>query len=164
VSTEELRIERFRPEDQDSVRALILAGLGERWGPVDPTLNPDLDDLAVTYADGTVLVAWRGNEIVGTGIILPRADDEREIVRMSVATAHRRQGIGRRVLTELVAIAQREAARRVVLETTATWQEAIELYTAFGFQLSHVAEGAFGPDAYFFLDLAHRGVVSSPDG
>jgi ribosomal protein S18 acetylase RimI-like enzyme len=164
VSTAGLRIERFRPEDQRLVRDLILAGLEERWGAIDPSLNPDLDDIALAYDDSTVLVAWSAGEVVGAGILVPRGDGMREIVRMSVATAHRRRGIGRRVLTELVEIAEREAARRVVLETTATWQEAIELYAAFGFQLSHVAEGAFGPNAYFFLDLPLQPVVSSSDG
>ena len=45
--------------NEDAVRSLILDGLQEHWGSVDPTLNPDLDDLAATYAAGRVLVADR---------------------------------------------------------------------------------------------------------
>ena len=45
-----LRIRRFRPADQDAVKALVVAGLGEHWGGVDATLNPDLDDIASHYA------------------------------------------------------------------------------------------------------------------
>ena len=50
-----------------------------------------------------------------------------------------------------------------MLETTATWHEAIALYTAFGFQFSHEADGTFGTDAYFFLDLPHRPDVHSSE-
>jgi ribosomal protein S18 acetylase RimI-like enzyme len=137
------------------VRALVLAGLGERWGHVDAALNPDLDDIAATYAAGVILVAWLGAEVVGTGVVNPRTDFEHEILRMSVATKCRRQGIGRRLLADLVSAAESAGARRIVLETTATWSEAIALYTAFGFQFSHEEEGAFGPDAYFSLALPH---------
>ena len=157
VSAETLRITRFEREDQGAVRTLILAGLEERWGSVDPSLNRDLDDIASTFSDGVVLVAWSGGEIVGTGTVLPRSDHEWEITRMSVATQHRRRGFGRRVLAELVATAERSGARRVVLETTATWYEAIALYTAFGFQFSHEEDGKFGRDAYFLLDLTAGG-------
>ncbi len=77
MSKADLRIARFRPEDQDAVRALILAGLEERWGAVDPSLNPDLDDIAAIYADSVVLVAWTGNEIVGAGCTPPLASSSR---------------------------------------------------------------------------------------
>ena len=43
-------IHELRPDEQDAVRSLILEGLREHWGSVDPALNPDLDDLATTYA------------------------------------------------------------------------------------------------------------------
>ncbi|HEY3725020.1 MAG TPA: hypothetical protein VGN59_16840 [Acidimicrobiia bacterium] len=38
----ELEIARFAPGDQGAVRALILEGLAEHWGTLDPSLNPDL--------------------------------------------------------------------------------------------------------------------------
>lgn len=164
MSVETPRIALFRREDQAAVRALIIEGLAEHWGIIDPDLNPDLDDIATAYAGGVVLVAWAGDDIVGTGAVVPRAGAESEIKRMSVATAHRRRGIGRKLLAELAGAAERSGARRVVLETTATWHEAIALYTAFGFQYSHDADGTFGTDAYFFLDLPHRPDVGSNGG
>ena len=91
----DVRIARFRREDQAAVRGLIIEGLVERWGSVDPDLNPDLDDIATTYADGVVLVAWTGDAIVGTAALVPRPNAEREIKRMSVATPHRRRGVAR---------------------------------------------------------------------
>ncbi len=50
---ENLVVRPFRPGDQEPVRCLILAGLEGRWGRLDGSLNSDLDDIAVTYAEGS---------------------------------------------------------------------------------------------------------------
>ena len=39
----------FTPSDQAAARRLILEGLGEHFGAVDETRNPDIDDIAVNY-------------------------------------------------------------------------------------------------------------------
>ena len=44
------RISEFKPSDQAAVRRLILDGLAERWGVLDESLNPDLNDIAAAYA------------------------------------------------------------------------------------------------------------------
>ena len=44
-----------------------------------------------------------------------------------------------------------------MLETTATWTDAVQFYERFGFELTHYEDGAFGRDAYFRLDLANAG-------
>lgn len=136
-----IRIRPFRPEYQKTTRALILDGLAEHWGTLDPRQNPDLDDIASTYAQGLFLIAWAGDEIVGTGAFLPRSAEAVEIVRMSVRRDLRRQGIGRRILAELCAEAARRGYRQVVLETTQTWEGAIAFYTAIGFRVTHYANG-----------------------
>jgi len=61
-----LSLRPFRPEDQDAVKSLILAGLKEHWGTLDPSLNPDLDDIATSYKDAVFLVACEGDRIIGT--------------------------------------------------------------------------------------------------
>lgn len=148
--TQHLTILRpFRPEDQEQVKALILAGLGEHWGFIDPTRNPDLNDIPSTYAGAVFLVAWQDGKVVGSGALVPRREGLAEIVRMSVAAAQRRQGIGRRILEQLIEHARALHIRQVVLETTATWQEVIEFYLRFGFRITHYAGG----DVYFALDL-----------
>jgi N-acetylglutamate synthase-like GNAT family acetyltransferase len=72
-----------------------LAGLEEHWGVLDPTKNPDLEDIGLTYADAIFLVAQQNNKIIGTGALIPKPDGTAEIVRMSVAADWRRKGIGR---------------------------------------------------------------------
>lgn len=139
----------FEQKHQGPVSELILAGLAERWGVLDPTRNGDLKDIASTYRDADVLVALLGGRVVGAGACVPRSAGVGEIVRMSVAGDLRRHGIGRALLHALCVRAQAAGLTRIVLETTATWDDAIRFYQRYGFQLTHVHDG----DVYFALDL-----------
>ena len=143
----------LRPDEQDAVRSLILEGLREHWGSVDPALNPDLDDLATTYAAGRVLVASDGAAVVGTGAVIRHDDTTAEIVRMSVVRTYRRTGLGRRLVEELVATARGWRMTRVVLETSAHWTDAVEFYGRCGFTQTHFESGDFGRDAWFEMNL-----------
>ena len=144
-----LTITPFHPDDQVAVKQLILAGLVEHWGFLDPTKNPDLENIAVSYAGATFLVARWGADIIGTGALVPHQAGTAEIVRMSVAQQHRRRGIGRRILDALIAQARAQGFQRIILETTATWQEVIEFYLRCGFRITHDKDG----DVYFLLEL-----------
>ena len=144
-----IEIRPFHPDDQEPARDLILAGLEEYWGRLDESKNPDLQDIADSYRDGIFLVACLEQQIVCTGALLPRSAKTAEILRMSVARPLRRQGVGRQMLAELCCRAYQRGFSQVILETTATWQNAIAFYQAFGFQISHYADG----DVYFALDL-----------
>ena len=140
----------MRPDEVEAVRSLILDGLVEHWGTIDPALNRDLDDLGGS-PDRAVLVATDEHRIVGTGSIVRREDRCAEIVRMSVAHDHRRSGIGQLLIEELVATARRWTVARVVLETTAEWTDVVHFYERSGFTLTHFADGPFGRDAWFEL-------------
>lgn len=142
-------ISPFQPEDQEEAKNLVLAGLVEHWGFLDPTLNPDLNDIAATYADGIFLIARQDHRIVGTGALLPRSDDTAEIMRMSVSSTLRRSGLGSAILQRLVEYAKTRGYHKLVLETTSTWLEVIEFYLKLGFQITHHQDG----DTYFVLNL-----------
>ena len=146
-------IELFRGEDQAAVRRLILEGLEEHWGALDPQLNTDLDDIEASYAVGTVLVARDSGQIVGVGAIIPVASGEGEVKRMSVARDARRRGLGTALLSALLEDAKERGWCSVRLETTADWKDAVQFYGAFGFELTHYEDGGFGRDAYFRMDL-----------
>jgi GNAT superfamily N-acetyltransferase len=147
-----IRITDFRPEMQDAFRALILAGMSERWGSVDDSLNADINDIAVRYGQDVVLVALHGDEVVGTGILVCRPA-EAEIVRMSVDREHRRRGIGASLVSALLERARMLGVGHVVVETNAKWMDARVMYERAGFTLTHVAPGDFGQEAFFGLDL-----------
>ena len=144
-----LSIVPFRPEDQRGAKSLILASMEEHWGVPDESKNPDLNDIAASYADGVFLIAWQQGEMVGTGAFRPVSDKTVEIVRMSVKKEKRRQGIGGEILRALCRRAFQRGFTRAILETTATWEEAVAFYQAFGFEITHRTGG----NLYFAMDL-----------
>ncbi len=119
---------------------------------MDPALNPDLLDIAASYGDATFLVARVDGRIVGCGALVPRSDRTAEIVRMSVASKFRRHGIGKEILARLCQEARQSGFRRIVLETTATWDGVIRFYERFGFRVTHRRDGRFGGEVHFALE------------
>jgi len=144
-----IELKPFQFSDQPAAKALILDGLVDHWGFLDESKNPDLDDLAASYADGTFLVAWQNDEIIGTGAFVPCSEKQVEVVRMSVAKEMRRQGIGQQILSGLCKTASEKGYEEVILETTETWQAVIEFYLQYGFEITHYLDG----DVYFRKEL-----------
>ena len=151
---ESLTFEELDRSTRGTVRSLILDGLAERWGSVDESLNPDLDDMLVSYASGQTIVARDElGAVVGTGTVVPRGTGTAELVRMSVDRTSRRCGIGRQLVDELVAVARNWGCTTVVLETSTSWTDVIAFYSRCGFEITHVAKGEFGSDTWFELRL-----------
>jgi len=147
--SQDITILPFQSEYQAEAKNLVLAGLAEHWGTLDPSKNQDLNDISYTYANGIFLVAWQNNQIIGTGALLPMSNDTAEIVRMSVVANMRRKGIGKMILQKICERSKIDGYKRLVVETTETWNEVIEFYKQFGFQITHYLDG----DVYFALDL-----------
>jgi GNAT superfamily N-acetyltransferase len=128
----------FGRADQEAARKLILDGLGQHFGFIDETLNPDLDDITAHYlASGqTFLVAELDGTLMGTGaLIIENAGAQvGRIVRMSVAREARRTGIGQAVLARLIETARERGFTRLVLETNIGWDDAIGFYQRCGFR------------------------------
>lgn len=146
-----VEIRPFQPEDQPIVNQLILAGLADHWGTLDPTLNPDLNDIATSYQGETFLVAVQGETIVGCGALIGEKGMEGcgRIVRMSVKKANRRQGIGQLILNHLQTAAKQRQFHKIVLETTQTWHDVVAFYQANGFQIIGHRDG----DTHFEKNL-----------
>jgi putative acetyltransferase len=149
VMTADLTIRPFQPEDQAAAKDLILAGLRERWKNLDPSRNPDLDDIAASYQPGAFLVAFLDGRLVGTGALIPHGEGVSEIRRMWVARELRRRGIGGAILRRLIEDARASGSRAVVLETTTAWIDAVAFYLKKGFAVTHRLAG----DTYFRREL-----------
>ena len=158
MSPQEIILSPFRPEDQEPIKRLVLAGLEDHWGVLDPTKNPDLNDIASSYANATFLTAWKDGKLIGTGALVPRGKGVAEIVRMSVAGEMRRCGIGKMILQALRQKAVELGVRRIILETTETWHEVIAFYEKNGFKITHHQDG----DVYFALDLGGHPGTEGP--
>ncbi|MBI5302289.1 MAG: GNAT family N-acetyltransferase [Chloroflexi bacterium] len=139
-------IRPFKPSDQAPVRRLILAGLGEHFGWIDETRNPDLDDITTHYIarGNTFLVAENNGEIVGTGALIAESENTGRIVRMSVSRMCRREGIGRALVKHLLDVARQEGFIQVRVSTEPDWQDAIGLYKHCDFtEYKHDEIGAY---------------------
>jgi GNAT superfamily N-acetyltransferase len=147
----------FEPGDQPACKELILAGLKEHWGILDYSLNPDLNDIAAAYVDGLFLTAWQDSRLAGTGALLPGSEACFQVVRMSVEQRWRRQGLGQQILSGLEDAAKKMGAKRLVLETTAEWQEVIQFYLHSGYQIMYSRDG----DTYFEKELSHSSRTAS---
>ncbi len=132
---DELYIRSFEAGDQEQARWLILEGLGEHFGYLDETLNPDLDDILHTYlrAGHVFVVACMGRELVGTGALILHGEGISEMVRISTRKTYRRRGIGQAIVTYLVDVARQRGDRRIIVKTNASWHDAIHLYQRLGF-------------------------------
>lgn len=128
-------IRPFRSEDQAAARQLILDGLREHWGELDPALNGDLDDIMGNYvaAGHAFFVVEEGGDLIGTGALLRETAVTGRIVRVSVRADQRRRGLGRVISEQLIAEARRRGCREILVETTDTWTAAIRLYQECGF-------------------------------
>ena len=147
-------IRPFDPGDQVPARRLILEGLGEHFGVIDETCNPDIDDIAGHYPDrGHVfLVAEYGAELVATGALVCEDQQTGQLVRVSVVKRWRRQGLGRTLVQRLIAAARDRKLARLWMETNDDWIDAIALYSACGFEEFDRCAG----NIYMALDLTRN--------
>lgn len=109
------------------------------------------------YPDGEFLVVTRGDEPVGR---LYHADlpEEVRLIEMTLLPEHRNQGIGSRLLAQILARADREG--RWVRLHVEPWNPALRLYERHGFTLLEER------GAYLFLERAPAPppAVRPPDG
>ena len=107
------------------------------------TMSRELDD-----PHGHYLVAVSaGDRIDGyAGLLCPSGAEDADIQTVAVSAPARRQGLGRALVTALLAEAARRGARRVFLEVRADNPPAQELYRSLGFAEVGVRRGYYQPD------------------
>jgi N-acetylglutamate synthase-like GNAT family acetyltransferase len=125
------------PADGGSIRAVVLAVLGEYGLSPDPQgLDTDLVDVASSYvARGgcfRVVVSADGR-IVGCGGLYPLGSRDAEIRKMYLLPEARGRGLGRALLENLIGAAREREFDRVIVETASVLKEAISLYRQRGF-------------------------------
>lgn len=145
-----LRVRPFRVGDQAAARALIEGGLGEHFGFVDRNANPDLINIAASYATpNAFFVAYLDNGLVGTTGLIVQADVGR-LVRVAVASDRRRFGIATALLNRVSRLVPQLGLKELVVHTQPEWPDAMSFYEAHGFT-------QFGRDA---IDVHLRRAVA----
>lgn len=120
---------------QEEAKEIILNGLAERFGFLDDTLNPDLNDIQHYYIDkGDIfIVGLYHSTAVCTGALTKEDHATGRIERMSVLKAYRQQGLASIMLLELEKRAKELGYVKLVLETNKSWLDAIQFYKKHGF-------------------------------
>ena len=129
-------VREFEARDQRAARSTVLEGLGEHFGSVDESLNPDLDDIQASYpsAGQVFLVAESDGTLVGTAGLLFETPGSGRIVRMSVRRAFRRQGVSTALLGALVEEARARSLDALIVYTKPHWVDATSFYQQAGFE------------------------------
>ena len=132
-----------------------------RRADVDAVVDVERDSFSMPWSRGAFLYEVEQNRVARCWVC--RADGalvgylclweiggELHITNIAVARAHRRQGIARWMLTEILEDARRRGARTVFLEVRPTNTEALGLYEALGFHVIGRRKGYYydtGEDA-----------------
>ena len=117
-----------------------------------------LDLTALQKPEITFYTVWDGAELLGCGALKQLDPTHGEIKSMRTAMRHRRRGVGRVVLTQILNEARARGYHRVSLETGSleAFIPAHQLYRSFGFT-SCGPFGDYQPDVnslFFTLELS----------
>jgi putative acetyltransferase len=93
----------------------------------------DVDGLRAP--DITFWTVWAGSSLLGCGALREISPAHGEIKSMRTASAHRRKGVARAMLTHIIAEATKRRYHRLSLETGSmqAFEPAQKLYESFGF-------------------------------
>ena len=124
-------------------RKLIYEGLSERFGVIDTTLNPDLQNIVENYIkkDNIFIVGLYKGNIICTGALIKENDQTGRIVRIYVKKDYRRMGIAKYIVKVLENYGKQKKFATIVLETNDDWNSAIKLYKSCGFQKFDQSDG-----------------------
>jgi [ribosomal protein S18]-alanine N-acetyltransferase len=144
-------VEPMREEDLDRVARIDAEALrgGESTAGELPRIVQLREELVRPWARLRVVrPRGQGDAVLGYTLFW-HVVDEIHLLDVAVASSHRRRGLGRVLLEDLLAYARTHAAAKVLLEVRVGNAAAIALYRAFHFEDLHVRKRYYddGEDA-----------------
>lgn len=141
MSEPRLRIEQVQVDDPRAVelRGMLDADLDERYRDADggdtPAFAAKREAALAVHPEQVVatLLAVDADDAPLGHVILRRLGDEWELKRLVVVAAARRRGVGRALTAEVIDLARRGGAARVILQSGRMQPESLRLYAAAGF-------------------------------
>ncbi|WP_291140189.1 GNAT family N-acetyltransferase [Hydrogenophaga sp.] len=128
----------IRPDDLHGleIQTLLQEHLSHMRAISPPDSVHALDLARLRRPDIRFWTAWNGNDLLGCGALKRLGEHDGEIKSMRTAARHQRRGVGRAVLSHIVAHAQADGVQRLWLETGSTdhFAPARRLYAEYGFQ------------------------------
>jgi predicted GNAT family N-acyltransferase len=139
----EILIKSWQEASQDAYLIREKVFIQEQGVPVDMEL--DEFDLSSKHA-----LAYEGNLCVGTGRLVHLHSHHAQIGRMAVLSTFRNRGIGKAILSRLIALAKTEGVLTLTLHSQVS---AIPFYAKMGF----IVEGPIYDEA----GISHRNMILS---
>jgi putative acetyltransferase len=144
-------------DDSNAIRAVVSETLAEFGFAVESSgTDADLADVPRSYQTrGGAFRVLEDDDgtIVGCGGLYPLDEGVVELRKMYFRPAIRGQGLGRRLLDDLIAEARRRRFERIELETASNLTAAIALYQRAGFVETNGSKHSCRCDRTFALDL-----------
>ncbi len=122
----------------------------ERTGFPEPEQWSERSWLGELVADNRRVLLARAHQPVGV-ITVSVTGELAELLRLVVAPAHRRTGIGTQLVDAGLQSARQAGARAAMLEVGYDNEPAIALYQAMGFEQLRVRESYYGPDRHALI-------------
>jgi len=124
----------------------------ERVSFKEPYHPAYLDNLA-SYASDTFLVVEENDQVLGYVIATARTDYLGHIISVAVHPGHRRKGLGKLLMKNIIDLLARKGISTIRLEVRGDNVVAQSLYKKFGFNLAYVIEDYYSDeeDALVFL-------------
>jgi ribosomal-protein-alanine N-acetyltransferase len=142
-------------DDLAAVLAIEAAGFDRPWGAADLAR-------ALRGARVAALAAEAAGEVAGYVLYAVRGQTV-DVLRLAVAPAHRRRGVGRQLLDRLEARLAPSGPLRLVAEVHERWLDAQSFLRACGCRAVAVRRAAdpdTGDDLYVFTRVANRPAVT----
>ena len=145
-------IREFEPGDGDAFYSLNEAWIS-RFFVLEPKDEHSLrhPQEAILDQGGRIFFACSEGKNVGCVALMAMGPGEFEVVKMAVTEAMQGAGIGRQLMTHVVAAADEMGVKRLYLETNKILKPAIRLYEAVGFR--HLRPDEIVPSPYARADV-----------
>lgn len=145
---------QFRIDDLEGpeIRALLEEHLRHMHELSPPESVHALDLAALRAPEITFWTVWSGKALLGCGALKELDPAHGEIKSMRTSSMHRRQGVGRTMLSHVVEEARRRSYARLSLETGSqpAFAPARTMYARFGFEpCGPFADYTDDPNSYF---------------
>ena len=130
-----------------------VLNLSKQWAREDVTVGYDnvkhtLEGLA-KYVDGCFVVAEHEGTVIGytfgkvkkgnAGPVIPLDEPYLEIFEVYIHPDHRQQGLGKKLVDELMATAEKQQVTRVLVgSSNRRWQDTANFYEALGFKMWYI--------------------------
>lgn len=141
-----ITIRPIKPDEIPAAKRVMLAVAYNIFG-FDGTLEDsirhfesfgrlkDMDEVQSHYFDnkGTFLVALNGEQVIGSGALCKLDDKTAELKRMWLLEAYHGQGIGYRLISQLIEFGRKSGYIRIRLQTSSEQIRALKFYRKIGF-------------------------------